>query len=128
MKESNNVSINNLDQDVHKEHHGFISFWLTFLTLAAVANAGVYLLVNSGIMSISIVFLSLISIVGIVMIFNFKMLGFILFALAKVAIIGIFISFGEPQIMLNVIGVFILYLVLQLKNKEIGKSTWEQLV
>lgn len=121
-----------------KQHHGCVTAWLY---LAIIINSGtslVYLLVPNyiaqnipgGISKVSLALLALMSIINVtcaILILKWKKIGFIGFVVTSIVvfIINYTAGLGFGQSLLGLVGVGVLFAVLQIKQDS--KSSWENL-
>lgn len=132
------MDTNNENQNVAKQRHGCVTAWLVLMIIANSLTAIVYLFASDIItknlsMDVSNSMIILLGILGIgnivfsVMLFQWKKLGFFGFIITSIGalIVNLSIGLGIAQSLFGLVGIAILYAVLQIKKDNI--SAWQNL-
>jgi hypothetical protein len=134
---TNNQFINIITKQMEKQRHGCVTAWLTLMIALNSFISFIYLFsgddviesmpgVSTGMLML-LAFLSLSNVFFAVMLLRWKKMGFWGFVITSVAmfILNLLVGAGILQSVLGLTGVFILYAILQIKNKDV--STWSEL-
>jgi ABC-type multidrug transport system permease subunit len=129
---------NNENSNAVKQRHGCVTAWLVLMIFANSLTAVIYLFASDMIIknlpgNVSTPMLILLGIIGIgnivfsVLLFQWKKVGFWGFLLTSIAslIINLSIGLGIGQSVIGLVGIAILYGVLQIKKDNV--SAWDNL-
>lgn len=130
--------MNNTNDNSLKQRHGCVTAWLALMIVANAITSLIYFFASEIVLQkfqgkgskevlFVLGFFGIINVVAALLLMRWKKIGFWIFSIssAVILVINLLIGLGTGRVIFGLIGIIILYGILQIKNN--GISAWDNL-